>query len=245
MKKQSDLKIFSWNSCLGLFNKIDYLKLQINFLQPDILFVQETEINKNMDLNLLKIANYNLHLNGPEQGQKTRIAVYVRNNLLYQFETWKDVDLIKIKVNKTNIYGLYRPFKLKKSENHRTYFGKLIDYINQRSCADEPLIILGDFNLDTKMATERSYQHRKIYDDWLNFTDEKGLLQHVQKTTWKKSNSRFSKTSTLDHIYSPNPTEEISYIDTDHSDHLMVGLLLKEHVSTKKRRNLHKRLEKI
>ena len=78
MKKQSDLKIFSWNSCLGLFHKIDYLRLEITVLKPDILFIQEAEISENMRKEHLKIDNYDIIYSEPKNGTKSRIAAFVK-----------------------------------------------------------------------------------------------------------------------------------------------------------------------
>ena len=56
------LKIASWNCCLGILNKLDFVKNILDKHNIDILFLQEVEITNNMNLDLLKIKNYNLEL---------------------------------------------------------------------------------------------------------------------------------------------------------------------------------------
>ena len=76
------LKIASWNTCLGLFHKKDYVRDLLRENEIDILALQETEINEDLDLNNLKISGYTLETESNDE--KRRVVIYVRSSLTYK-----------------------------------------------------------------------------------------------------------------------------------------------------------------
>ena len=43
-KTKNTLKVYSWNTCLGVFHKIEYIKLQLLNLQPDVLAFKSRQL---------------------------------------------------------------------------------------------------------------------------------------------------------------------------------------------------------
>ena len=56
------LKVATWNICLGLKNKKDYIYEVINRKDIDICLLQEVEIESNFDTRLLTNANYKIEV---------------------------------------------------------------------------------------------------------------------------------------------------------------------------------------
>ena len=54
------IKIATWNLCLGLSNKKDYVYETLNSDSIDICLFQEVEIDKNVDIKNLTSKNYRL-----------------------------------------------------------------------------------------------------------------------------------------------------------------------------------------
>ena len=72
------LKIGSWNLCLGLFHKKDYVRTLMSTHKLDILNLQEADIPFNVNVSLLGIANYTIEI---EKTQSIRrVATYVYLN---------------------------------------------------------------------------------------------------------------------------------------------------------------------
>ena len=76
------LKIATWNLCLGIFHKKDYVRNILEENQIDVISLQETEISKDTDLENLKIKGYTLEVE--ENNEKMRIASYIKNGLHYR-----------------------------------------------------------------------------------------------------------------------------------------------------------------
>ena len=54
-KKPKNITIATWNLCLGLRNKKDYVSKIINEHKLDIVCLQETDIESNYPLNILSL----------------------------------------------------------------------------------------------------------------------------------------------------------------------------------------------
>ena len=66
------LKIATWNMCLGLFHKKDYVRNILHEHQIDILTLQETEIQEDTDFKNLQIKGFTLEIE--TNTKKKRIA---------------------------------------------------------------------------------------------------------------------------------------------------------------------------
>ena len=83
MPKQ--LMVATWNLCLGLFYKKDYVKSILKKHNLDILNMQETEIKINCNEKTLHIPGYSLET---EKSTSTkRVATYISNNVKYRRRT--------------------------------------------------------------------------------------------------------------------------------------------------------------
>ena len=68
------LKIATWNLCLGLFHKKDYVRTQLYENNIDILTLQETELSPELQLENLQIKGYSIEVennNKKEEWQST------------------------------------------------------------------------------------------------------------------------------------------------------------------------------
>ena len=79
MEKQ--LKIGTWNLCLGLGNKKDTVTRYLNELNIGICCLQETEVTNDMQENLLNCGNYNIELE--DNTVKKRAGIYIRSDINY------------------------------------------------------------------------------------------------------------------------------------------------------------------
>ncbi len=71
-------------------------------------------------------------------------------------------------------------------------------------------LIVGDFNLDCKKRKENSYQHRKIYDDWLEAITAFDFVQIVKNPCGKVFTTVFKRLSIIDHVY----VDDMSAVET-------------------------------
>jgi len=72
------LNIATWNLCLGLFHKKDYVRNLLYENDIDILNLQETELGPDIDLNNLNIKGYVLEVETNEK--KKRVATYIKTS---------------------------------------------------------------------------------------------------------------------------------------------------------------------
>jgi exonuclease III len=76
------LKIATWNLCLGLFHKKDYVRTQLHENNIDILTLQETDLSPELQLENLQIKGYSIEVEN--NNKKRRVAIYVKNSISYK-----------------------------------------------------------------------------------------------------------------------------------------------------------------
>ena len=79
---KNNLRIATWNCCLGLFNKKDAVSLLLEENSIDILALQETEITKDMGITPFHIRGFTCEIE--ESLALARTACYVSNTINYQ-----------------------------------------------------------------------------------------------------------------------------------------------------------------
>ncbi len=79
---QMVLNIATWNLCLSLFHKKDYVRNLLYENNIDILNLQETELGPDIDLNNLNIKGYVLEVETNEK--KKRVATYIKTSVQYK-----------------------------------------------------------------------------------------------------------------------------------------------------------------
>ena len=75
------LKIATLNLCLGLKNKKDLFKAILCENDIDVLLMQETEVERDLNCNLLRIPGFVLQLE--DNCDKKRVDIYLKNNLKF------------------------------------------------------------------------------------------------------------------------------------------------------------------
>jgi exonuclease III len=144
------LKIGSLNLCLGLPNKKICVKNIIIDEQIDVLCLQETELGKNLNHNLMSFPGCALESELNEI--RSRVGCLVKSNISYV----RRVELeglnshliildIKAKSNK-RIINIYRPFNPPNGLSPLEFFKYQIDLIS--IAYNNETILVGDINLD-------------------------------------------------------------------------------------------------
>ena len=78
---ENQLKIGTWNLCLGLSNKKDIITSCLSSLGVEICCLQETEIPMGFPENILNSGEYNVELE--LNTEKKRVGIYLHNKLKY------------------------------------------------------------------------------------------------------------------------------------------------------------------
>jgi exonuclease III len=65
------LKIATWNLCLGLFHKKDYVRKQLYENNIDLLTLQETELSPELQLENLQIKGYSIEVENNNKKKKS------------------------------------------------------------------------------------------------------------------------------------------------------------------------------
>ena len=76
-----EFKIATINLCLGLNSKKNLIKETILYEKIDLLCMQETEINKNLDHDLLSFPGYSIETEN--NSTCSRVAIYISNKAEY------------------------------------------------------------------------------------------------------------------------------------------------------------------
>ena len=140
-------KVASWNLCLGLFHKKDYVKATLHKYNIDILNLQEAEIKEGLNEKILNIPGYSLETE--KSFSMKRVATYVNNNVKYRRR--KDLEeegchMLVLDIGtkqQTRIINVYRPFN-PKTCSEREFFNKQLTSID--NILTNKTILLGDFN---------------------------------------------------------------------------------------------------
>ena len=224
------IKIGTWNLCLGLSNKKDYVAQKLNEERIDICCLQECEVDSSMKEENLTIKNYKIELE--KNTFKKRVGIYINNNINYerQFDLEEeDNHIIIIDINAEKNYriiNVYRSFSSNSNITPTNRFKNQIEIIKRALTADKTKIgiVLGDFNLDFNKIYQSNYNFSSLYDDLITVFDPLGLVQVVKFETWSRFVQQIKRSSTIDHIYTDHPEylTEISPINTEIGDHKLI-----------------------
>ena len=120
-----NLKLCTWNVCLGAKYKKHHIKSLLEEHSIDILCIQEAEIKHNDDASLLDIQGYTVEIEKEINMEKCRTMLYVKNSIKYerQIQTEKpgaQIILLKIQCETKVIClaSIYRTYKLTQHESH-------------------------------------------------------------------------------------------------------------------------------
>ena len=219
------MKIATWNLCLGLFHKKEYVRSLLEENNIDILTLQETELANNIDPSVLQIKGYTFEIEN--NTQKRRIAIYIKNNIAYKRRTGlekENLHTIILDVGTTRVITIYRTFKPQDNSSSRDNFRKQLNLIN--TATTQSTILLGDFNLDDRKRFLVDYGQRLLFEDFEQILGHHHFTQHVTEPTWERVINNQTKNSILDHIYSTDSTKikRITYKNVSFGDHCLVIL---------------------
>ena len=222
------LKIATWNLCLGLFHKKDYVRTQLHENNIDILTLQETDLSPELQLENLQIKGYSIEVEN--NNKKRRVAIYVKNSISYKrrIELEKEnlhVIVLDIEINPpVRIITIYRTFNPQIQCTPRENFREQLNIINNATTTST--ILLGDFNLDENKRHLVDYNQKQLFQDLEELIGHHQYVQHVKEPTWERVIQGNVKNSILDHIYCTDSTivGDVLYIDTIYGDHKMVIL---------------------
>ena len=153
------MKIATWNICLGLKNKKDYVYQVIKENNIDICLLQEVEIDKSYDENILSDKEYKLEVE--TNSIKSRTAIAIQERIQYKRQYTLEGENTGIVIIDTfgeieyRIINLYRSFNPPLNLTPRQFFEQQLDIIRNsiNSKGNRVLILAGDFNLDDSKVT--------------------------------------------------------------------------------------------
>ena len=108
------LYICTWNLCLGLKNKKDYVSKIIKQHKLDIICLQETDVELNYPQNILSFKGYDYLTEN--NSIKARTGMYINNLIPYQRRTdleKMDCGIIIVDVQLIRFNGSFESFKIK------------------------------------------------------------------------------------------------------------------------------------
>ena len=98
------IKLASWNVCLGLKNKKETVYEEIKGRNIDICLLQEVEILKDYDKDLLTSKDYNIEVEMNET--KARSAIIIKDNI--EYERRPDLEEMNLGIIIIDLIGHYR-----------------------------------------------------------------------------------------------------------------------------------------
>ena len=82
--KTKQIKICTWNVCLGILHKIHLVKKFVLENSIDILCVQEAEVKTEDNMELIRIHGYSLEIEKTSEMFTRRSLMYVKDGINYQ-----------------------------------------------------------------------------------------------------------------------------------------------------------------
>ena len=226
----TNLKIASWNVCLGISNKLNHIQNILETESIDVLFVQEAEIQNQTNTQFYQINGFKLVTSETINTGKARSCCFIRNTIKFKQNKLKDnsIELISLRIGDLTVNGIYRPFKIPHHNNHREYMESLT---SELKTIDKTgfTIIIGDFNLDSSKRMIQNYNQNTVYRILDEYLDEYNLNQIETNSTWSRIVQNSLHESTLDHIYTSDPTIIKNYSNTKQaiSDHNLISINIK------------------
>jgi endonuclease/exonuclease/phosphatase family metal-dependent hydrolase len=200
-------KIGTLNLCLGLSNKKDLVKKMIIDEKIDILCLQETELEINVDQNLMSFNGF--FYESENNNVRSRVGCYVNTNLSYirrlelEGQNSHLVILDIMGPSPLRIINMYRCFKPQNNISAMEFFKHQVELIH--SAYNDNTIILGDINLDWAKKGQRNYQFQNYFEYMDEKFSDRELMQLVDFPTWSRTVNGVLKESILDHIYTQDP----------------------------------------
>ena len=227
-------KLATWNLCLGLKKKKDYVLDILRREKIDICCLQEIEIAS--DFPVVALSSQDYIFESETNDVKSRTGVYIRSNINY--ERRRDLEgsnngIIIIDFHSHKQYRLVNLYRVFNPQNGRTQienFQAQLDIIQNAMSNDsnKNVLITGDFNLDDSKRYSLNYHNHNLFSKLHEKFDPLGLVQLVNFPTWERRVDNVIKNSILDHLYVKDCMliSNISPVSTEIGDHLLVTFSL-------------------
>ena len=205
------IKIASWNVCLGLKNKKEVIYQEIRDKNIDICLLQEVEITKDYNANLLTSKNYKIEVEDNEI--KARCAIIIKDNLEYARRSdLEDINMGIVIVdilgcNQYRLVNIYRSFNPSNGMTPIQFFKAQLSIVKRAvlTANNKKILISGDFNLDDSKRFSLDYRNKLLFEHLNEICDELNLIQLIDQPTWKRIINNVEKKSVLDHVYVKDP----------------------------------------
>ena len=221
-----NFKIATLNLCLGLPNKKEHVKQLINEESIDILCLQETELEVNLDHNLLSLPDFNYE--SEQNDRQARVGCYVKSNVVYNRRS--DLEgvnshliILDVKSKKDmRVINIYRCFNPQNGRNPFDFFKYQISLI--RNSYTDNTVLLGDFNLDWNKKGQMSYSFQRYFEHMDEIMSDFNFVQMINFPTWSRLVNGRLRESVLDHVYTSNPTVmcDLYSVQPMFGDHLLL-----------------------
>ena len=224
------IKLASWNVCLGLKNKKETVYEEIKERNIDICLLQEVEILKDYDKDLLTSKDYNIEVEINET--KARSAIIIKDNI--EYERRPDLEEMNLGIIIIDLIGhyryrvinIYRSFNPSNGMTPLQFFEVQLSIIKKsiETANNMKIIISGDFNLDDSKRFALDYRNKLFFDRLNVICDDHNLFQLIRKPTWERIINNTIKTSILDHLYvkAPNHVTNIEMYEPLIGDHKLI-----------------------
>ena len=119
------IKICTWNICLGILHKMYLVKTFILEHNIDILCIQEAEVKMEDNIDLIHIQGFSLEIEKTSGNFSRRSLLYIREEITYERMVRlerEDAHVICIKLlhNNIGVASMYRTYKLTHMTNYKT-----------------------------------------------------------------------------------------------------------------------------
>ena len=185
------MKVATWNICLGMKNKKDYIYQVMKEKEIDICLLQEVELEKDYDVNLLTDKEYRVEVE--TNNIKSRTAILIKDNIEYVRQSvLEDVNsgiviIDVLGIMQYRVINIYRSFNPPNNISAKQFFEKQIDLLRTAitSIGNKKLIFRGDFNLDDLKRHAIAYRHKSLFEPLIKMCDDHNLIQMLDDATWQ------------------------------------------------------------
>ena len=205
------IKVATWNICLGLKNKKDYVYEKLIQEKIDICALQEVEVDKTCPHSLLTSKDYTIEIEQTGTKARNAFAINKRINYTRRFDLEANDSSIVIidvdMVSKYRLINIYRSFNPPNGVTQKNAFDGQLSVIKRSltNCPNRNPIILGDFNLDTRKKNLNDYSFKNYFESLDSVFEPLNLIQMINFPTWDRVVNNEIRESTIDHIYVKNP----------------------------------------
>ena len=186
------LNVCTWNLCLGLQYKLNYVREMLIKEEIDILCLQEAELESDFDCKNLKINGYELEI---DIGINIiRTVVYIKTTLNYERLENRgfNQNLIVLKSMQRNaqplfISAIYKTWKNVGGMSQEDAFSDQVEEIERLIPRNNECIVMGDFNIDFAKRNNQNVVNRSLNQLLRILVENHSMEQVVSFHTWSRT----------------------------------------------------------